>query len=145
MRLGRFCEDARLLLLPSTDALSRALFGGSQNLALATDGACEALYYKAGRLQHTAYGTLGTIRSKYPSGAHALVDASKDLFTPHLGLFLGSEGIEVYDVNAVGQGSGEQVAAALLEREVGRDGRGLLPWCGMDGSKEFSVYKSVIA
>lgn len=121
------------------------LWHGPQYLTLAADGACEALYSESYGLQQATDGALGAVSGEHASGTHGPMDACKNLGRPHLGLFFGSEGVEVDDVDIVRQRSGEEVAAALLQREVGRDGRGLLPRRSMDGGKEGRIDKRLVA
>ena len=77
------------------------LWHGPQYLTLAADGACEALYSESYGLQQATDGTLGAVSGEHASGTHGPMDACKNLGRPHLGLFFGSEGVEVDDVDIV--------------------------------------------
>lgn len=138
-------EKAIFSLLSEAEWADRLGFGSPQDLPLPTDGAGEALYGEAYGLQEATYGTLGAVGGEHASWAHGLMDAGKGLGAPHLRLFLGSEGIEVDDIDVLGQRSGEEIAAALLDGEVGRDGCGLLPRSGMDSGEELCIDKRLVA
>ena len=122
-----------------------ALSNRSQYFTLTTDGACETFYCKARGLQQAAYSTFGAVGREHTSGTHGLVDAGKDLGTPHLGLLLWGKSVEVDDVNIIWQRGSKQVAATLFQGEMGRNGRGLFPWCGVGGCEDGCVYKGVVA
>ena len=89
--------------------MSRSVrFAGSQYLPLAVGWAWQSLDGEADGLQPSPDFALGAVGGEYAAGSQMVVEGAEYRLAPHLGLFLGGEGVEVdHVVEPLDRGAGE--------------------------------------
>ena len=99
--------------------MSRSVrFAGSQYLPLAVGWAWQSLDGEADGLQPSPDFALGAVGGEYAAGSQMVVEGAEYRLAPHLGLFLGGEGVEVdHVVEPLDRGAGE-VGVTFEQGEV---------------------------